>query len=193
MSNALWWAPAIRGEGRVVDATDPGRMACVDPDDIARVAALTLTQDGHAGHGYILNGPQALTAREQVEILADVLGRAIDFVDVTPEQLARDSVQRGTPVEEAEAMRNLNELFRAGRSECSPTMSRTSPAPRRGPSATGANATSTPSAEARLTTHRRRGRRRGMKRGCSGSGARGETHVAFVPVTSCRAVVSERV
>jgi uncharacterized protein YbjT (DUF2867 family) len=107
--------PAIRAEGWVIDATGPGRMPYVDPDDIARVAALTLTQDGHAGHGYILNGPQALTSRELVEILADVLGRTIEFVDVTPEQLARESIERGTPVEVAGAIQELNELFRAGR------------------------------------------------------------------------------
>ena len=110
----MWWIPAIRAEGRVVDATGPGRVPCVDPDDIARVAALTLSQDGHAGHGYIL-GPQALTAREQVEILADVPGQAIEYVDVLPEELARQSIERRIPVELAEAMQNLNELFRAGR------------------------------------------------------------------------------
>ena len=60
MSNAMWWLPSIRDEGRVSDATHPGRTAPVDPYDIARVAALALTQDGHAGHGYILNGPEAL-------------------------------------------------------------------------------------------------------------------------------------
>jgi uncharacterized protein YbjT (DUF2867 family) len=113
MSNALWWAPAIRDQGRVTDATDPGLNPCVDPDDIARVAALTLTQDGHAGHGYILSGPQALTAREQVQTLADVLGRSIDFVAVTPEQFARDSIQRGTPVDLAGALQKVNERFRA--------------------------------------------------------------------------------
>ncbi|MEV6181792.1 hypothetical protein [Streptomyces sp. NPDC052015] len=42
---------------------------------IVRVAALALTQDGHAGQAYIHNGPQALTTREQAEILADVPGR----------------------------------------------------------------------------------------------------------------------
>ncbi len=115
MPNALAWADGIRDENRVVDPTGPGRMPCVDPDDIARVAALVLTEDGHVGHGYILNGPEALTSREQVEILSDVLGRTIDFVDVTPEQLAQDSIERGTPVQLAEAMQNLNELFRAGR------------------------------------------------------------------------------
>ncbi len=115
MSNALAWADGIRGEGRVVDPTGPGRIPVVDPADIARVAARVLTQDGHVGHGYILNGPEALTSREQVAILAEVLGRTIDFVDVTPEQFARDSVARGTPAPRAAALQNLNELFRAGR------------------------------------------------------------------------------
>jgi uncharacterized protein YbjT (DUF2867 family) len=115
MSNALLWADGIRDEKRVVDPTGQGTQPIVDPDDIARVAALVLTQDGHVGHGYILNGPEALTAREQVEILSDVLGYHIDFVDVTPEQLAQDSIEHGTPVQLAETMQNLNELFRAGR------------------------------------------------------------------------------
>jgi uncharacterized protein YbjT (DUF2867 family) len=115
MSNALWWVPSIRDEGRVLDATDPGRLGVVDPYDVARTGALALTQDGHAGHGYILNGPQALTAREQVETLAEVLGRPIEFVPVTPGEFARHSVGHGTPAEMAGAVQNLNELFRAGR------------------------------------------------------------------------------
>lgn len=115
MSNALWWGDEIRENNRVVDPTGPGRQPVVDPDDIARVAALVLTEDGHVGHGYILNGPEALTAREQVEILSDVLGRTIEFVDVTPEQVAQDSIANGTPRPAAEALQNLNELFRANR------------------------------------------------------------------------------
>ena len=115
MSNALAWADGIRSDGRVVDPTGDGRMPCVDPEDIARVAALTLAEDGHTGHGYILNGPEALTSREQVDILADVLGRAVELVDVTPEQYAADSVENGAPPERAAALRNLNEMFRVGR------------------------------------------------------------------------------
>ncbi|MER6358277.1 NAD(P)H-binding protein [Streptomyces sp. NPDC001634] len=115
MSNALWWLPTIREEGRVYDASDPGKTVPVDTFDIARVAAAVLTQDGHAGHGYILGGPEALSAREQVEILADVLGRPIEFVPVTPEQFAQRSIEQGTPAEFAGAVQNLNELFRAGR------------------------------------------------------------------------------
>ncbi|MGC0211588.1 hypothetical protein [Streptomyces levis] len=115
VSNALWWLPTIRAEDRVYDASDPGKTVPVDTFDIARVAAVALTQDGHAGRAYIINGPQAVTAREQVEILADVLGRTIEFVPLTPEQFAQHSIEQGTPADFAGAVQNLNELFRAGR------------------------------------------------------------------------------
>ena len=90
-------------------------MSHVDPHDIARVAAVTLTEGGHAGHGYLLTGPEALTTREQIDILAAVLGRDIAFEDVTPAQLAQDGVRTGTPAPEAAAMQDLHEMFRAGR------------------------------------------------------------------------------
>lgn len=115
MSNALSWAERIREDNQVVDPTDPGVQVPVDPDDVARVAARVLTEEGHVGHGYILNGPQALTAREQVQILSTVLGRTIEFVAITPQQAAREAIERGTPAQLVEAMRDLNELFRARR------------------------------------------------------------------------------
>lgn len=114
-SNALWWADSIASEGRVVDATDPGKVVPVDPYDIAKIAALALTEGGHAGKSYILNGPDALSAREQVDIVADVLGRKIEFVGVTPDELASQNVATGVPEQQAKALQNLNELFRAGR------------------------------------------------------------------------------
>jgi uncharacterized protein YbjT (DUF2867 family) len=115
MSNALSWADGIRDNNQVVDVTDPGVLVPVDPGDVARVAARVLTEDGHSGHGYILNGPEALTARQQVAILSEVLGRSIEFVDVTPEQAAKEAIEGGMPVRLAQAMQDLNELFRARR------------------------------------------------------------------------------
>ena len=56
-SNALWWKNSIDSDGKVYDPTDPGLTSPIDPYDIARVAATVLTQSGHEGHGYILNGP----------------------------------------------------------------------------------------------------------------------------------------
>jgi uncharacterized protein YbjT (DUF2867 family) len=114
-SNAFWWLDSIR-KGKVVDATGDGRQGVIDPVDIARVAVAALTEDGHVGKGYFLTGPQALTAREQVETIAEVTGRSIDFEDVTPHELAQVSIERGTAPELAHMMEALNEVFRAGRS-----------------------------------------------------------------------------
>lgn len=114
MSNAFWWLDSIR-LGQVLDPTGAGRMGLVDPGDVARVAAVALTEEGHIGKGYFLTGPEALTSREQVKIIAEVIGRSIDFEDTTPHEFARAGIQRGTAPELANAMENLNELFRAGR------------------------------------------------------------------------------
>jgi uncharacterized protein YbjT (DUF2867 family) len=113
-SNAFAWREGIRA-GKVVDPTGDGVLAVMDPEDIARVAVAALTGDGHAGKGYLLTGPQALTAREQVATIAEVTGRSIDFQDVTPHEFARAAIQGGTPPEQARLMERLNEVFRARR------------------------------------------------------------------------------
>src|ERR1700728_1564717 len=114
-SNAFAWRDSIRA-GKVTDPTGDGVLAVTDPEDIARVAVAVLTEDGHVGKGYLLTGPEALTSREQVEIIAEVTGRPVDFEDVTPHEFAQAAIQQGTPPEQAHLMERLNETFRARRS-----------------------------------------------------------------------------
>jgi uncharacterized protein YbjT (DUF2867 family) len=105
---------------RSTTAPSPSSPSVHRPDGFGRpgrrrtLAAVALTEDGHIRKGYFLTGPQALTSREQVEIIAGVSGRPIDFEDTTPHEFARTAIRRGTPPEFADAMENLNELFRAG-------------------------------------------------------------------------------
>lgn len=115
MTNALGWVSSIREEGRVYDATDPGRTVPVDPSDIARVVVVSLTEDGHVGATYLVNGPEALSAREQVTTLAEVIGRPIEFVPLTPAELADRSIASGTHPDMARAVQDLDEMFRTGR------------------------------------------------------------------------------
>jgi uncharacterized protein YbjT (DUF2867 family) len=114
-TNALAWRESIRA-GTVTDPTGDGVLAVLDPDDIARVAVAALTGDGHVGKGYLLTGPQALTSRQQVQIIAEVTGRPITFRDITPHDFAQAAIQHGTPPEQARLMERLNEVFRARRS-----------------------------------------------------------------------------
>ncbi|GAA5041350.1 uncharacterized protein YbjT (DUF2867 family) [Thermocatellispora tengchongensis] len=86
MSNALEWAPSIREEGVVREAFPESRSAMVHEADIAGVAAVALTSDGHAGKEYFLTGPQALTVPDKVRIIGEVLGREIKYIELSQDE-----------------------------------------------------------------------------------------------------------
>jgi uncharacterized protein YbjT (DUF2867 family) len=83
MTNALRWLPQLR-EGDTVRAQFPHAAAAViDPYDIASVAALALTSEGHNQATYRLTGPAPLLPEDQVRVLGDVLGRDLEFVGLS--------------------------------------------------------------------------------------------------------------
>lgn len=51
----------------------------VDPADVAAVLVTALTETGHTGKIYRVSGPEALTPGDQVDVLAEVLGRELRF------------------------------------------------------------------------------------------------------------------
>ncbi|MHA6758165.1 NAD(P)H-binding protein [Streptacidiphilus sp. PAMC 29251] len=114
MTNALEWAPTIREQGYVLDPTGPGRHAPIDPADIAAVAALALTEDGHQGREYVLTGDQSLTVSEQVRIIAAAIGRDIEVRQaVTPAQALQSRFPDGAPPALAAAITEAFTLMRA--------------------------------------------------------------------------------
>jgi uncharacterized protein YbjT (DUF2867 family) len=91
-SNALlWWANAIRTTGVVRWPYGAAETAPVDERDVAAVAARTLYQDGHAGGDYVLTGPESLSQAEQVKIIGDVLGRRIEFEELSPDEFRTET------------------------------------------------------------------------------------------------------
>jgi uncharacterized protein YbjT (DUF2867 family) len=114
MTNAFDWLPTIREGGYVLDPIGPGRYAPIDPADIAAVAALTLTQDGHGDAEYILTGRDLLTVTEQVHILAAATGREIEIRPiVTPAEAVRSRFPHGAPPALADAIVEGFHLMRA--------------------------------------------------------------------------------
>jgi uncharacterized protein YbjT (DUF2867 family) len=102
MSNALRWKPQLdRGDVVKLPFADV-RTACVDPRDIAAVAAVALTADGHAGQVHVPTGPQSLLPAEQVAVLADALGRPLTAVP-QPDDEARAEMLATTPPEYVDA------------------------------------------------------------------------------------------
>jgi uncharacterized protein YbjT (DUF2867 family) len=113
MTNALEWADTIR-DGYVVDPVGPGRFAPIDPADIAAVAAVVMTEDGHSGRSYALTGDEALTVAEQVEIIAEVIGAPIEVRSPTsPAEAVRSRFPAGAPRSLVDALTEGFLLMRA--------------------------------------------------------------------------------
>ena len=113
MSNSLSWAASVRRERTVRALYGSAPNACVDPRDIAEVAARALTEEGHAGHAYTLTGPQALTAVEQTRALGRLLGIPLRFEELTLSQ-ARTALAARFPPPLVEALLASAERQRAG-------------------------------------------------------------------------------
>ena len=86
-----WWAPAIRGGSAVQWPYAAAETAPVDDRDVAAVAARTLYEDGHAGRDYVLTGPESLSQEEQVSIIGEVLGRRIEFQELSPDEFRSET------------------------------------------------------------------------------------------------------
>lgn len=107
-SNTLWWLDMIKG-GTVYAPFGDVATPLIDPYDIAAVAKVALTTPtaaGHAGQIYTLTGPELLTPRRRVEIIAEELQREIGFVDL-PADRARAEMVRTMPAEYADATLDL--------------------------------------------------------------------------------------
>ena len=84
------------------------RFNLVDLADLAEVAARVMTEPGHEAATYQLAGPEALSQDDCAGILTTVLGRPIRAVAKPIEDLRRDAVAAGMPVERIETMTKMN-------------------------------------------------------------------------------------
>ncbi|MFI8169815.1 MULTISPECIES: NmrA family NAD(P)-binding protein [Streptomyces] len=91
-----------------------GTEAFVDAEDIAAVAAITLTETGHAGATYELSGPQAMSFADAVAHIADATGRDIRYTPLTPEEYAAEQRAHGVPEQWVQLTVDLYAQVRAG-------------------------------------------------------------------------------
>lgn len=96
-----FFRPAIEAGALAVPVGDV-RQGFVDADDIAAVAAVALTEEGHAGRTYEVTGPRALSFAEALALIGEASGRPVRFGGTADEYRAQqDSI--GMPRERTEA------------------------------------------------------------------------------------------
>jgi uncharacterized protein YbjT (DUF2867 family) len=69
----------------------------VDADDIADVAVVALTEDGHAGEVYELTGPRLLTFAEAVGEIGAATGRDLRYAQVSMDEYAAAAADQDMP------------------------------------------------------------------------------------------------
>lgn len=100
--------PSILAKGALFLPMEDARIASVDVEDIAAIAAIVLTSGGHEGKIYPITGPEALTMAEVAELLSAVTAKPIRYVNIAPEEARRAQLAAGMPPYLADA---LVELF----------------------------------------------------------------------------------
>ena len=104
-TNTLEWADAVRAGQPVRMPYPNAARSLIHEHDIADVAVLALTEDGHTGKAYPLTGPAALTQAEQVNVLSTVAGRPA-VVEEIPAAEARAGMLAWADEEFADATLN---------------------------------------------------------------------------------------
>ncbi|WP_419586991.1 SDR family oxidoreductase [Streptomyces sp. Qhu-G9] len=113
-SNTLSWAEAVRAGEPVPNMTGDGLQGVIDPRDVAEVAVEALLSARHAGHTYTLTGPGMISVPDQAAVLADVLGRPVGTVDLTPDQARAKMTEWGMAAAYVEGVMAGSAYVRAG-------------------------------------------------------------------------------
>lgn len=107
--------PGILTARQVVAPAGGGAEAFVDTEDIADVAAATLTDPArHAGQGYTLTGPEALSFAEAAQTIGAVLGEPVSYVDIDTQQWTDATIAAGVPADYAGLLAGLFSVIQSG-------------------------------------------------------------------------------
>jgi uncharacterized protein YbjT (DUF2867 family) len=114
MQNLLRFAPSIAATGQFTAAIGQAKVAMIDIRDIAAVAAVALTADGHTGKTYRITGPEALSYEDIATKLSAVIGRPVTYRNVSRAHMEEQWQARRLPQWEIEVQREYHEAFGNG-------------------------------------------------------------------------------
>jgi uncharacterized protein YbjT (DUF2867 family) len=97
MTNVLASADQVRQTGKLFAPAAGAVIGMIDPRDVGAVAALALTDDGHAEQTHELTGPDAIGYADVADALAGATGNSVEFVNVPDEALRQGLTEAGMP------------------------------------------------------------------------------------------------
>jgi uncharacterized protein YbjT (DUF2867 family) len=112
-----FWLHGITARNAIQLPVADARTSFIDARDIAAVAAVLLTTTAQENKAFDLTGSASITHAEVATILSGVLGRAIRFEDVTPEEMRPVLVAAGLPADYSEFLLMILSYQKAGYAE----------------------------------------------------------------------------
>jgi uncharacterized protein YbjT (DUF2867 family) len=100
--------------GAIVEAADGAATSFIDTRDIAAVAAVALTQDGHAGQAYTLTGAVAHDRNEVAAAIASAIGKPVVYQNLDDAAFRARCAEEQWPQNIVETMSWLYGVVRAG-------------------------------------------------------------------------------
>ena len=113
MQNTLSWGPRVLN-GTFYSPVPDAAFSIVDARDVAEVAAVALTEEGHENKAYGLSGPEAVSFRDQAKRVFAAAGREVTVEEIELETLKRELVRAGVPPWNAEGLSELFEMYASG-------------------------------------------------------------------------------
>ncbi|MFV8834933.1 SDR family oxidoreductase [Aquisalimonas sp. APHAB1-3] len=104
----------IRNDDAFYDSIGDARVSRIDTRDVSHVAARVLTESGHDNRAYELSGPEAITHHDAAEVLSEVLGRRIRYVELDDDSFRRRLIAQGVPEDFAGFVEDVNRRNRNG-------------------------------------------------------------------------------
>ncbi|HWR86517.1 MAG TPA: NmrA family NAD(P)-binding protein [Rhodoglobus sp.] len=102
-TSLLSQAGAVSAMGSLFGCAADGRIGLVAADDVARAAAVVLTDRDEDGVEYVLTGPAALTMAEIAEAFTTALGRTVTYQDMPETDFRQLMVEQvGVPEDEVD-------------------------------------------------------------------------------------------
>jgi uncharacterized protein YbjT (DUF2867 family) len=104
----------IRSNAAIAIPTADAKISYIDVRDIAAVAAVALTANGHTDKAYTLTGPQSLNHNEIAHRISNAVGKAIRYVPISEEDARRGILSAGLSSERTERLLGFYRLVSAG-------------------------------------------------------------------------------
>lgn len=115
MQNLLWFAPQIKSRGMLSLPMGDAKTAPVDIRDVAAVAVAILSGKNHDGVTYNVTGLKELSFAEIAQELSTVIGKDVQYCNVSPEEFTNMLLLSGVPSYYAKAVTAAWRVAREGR------------------------------------------------------------------------------